>query len=70
MVASSRLTFTVFGILGYLEPLLLVLVSVVALGERFTRADLGVYLPLVAALVLLAVDARRYRPSPRVRNGG
>jgi len=58
MLASSRLTFTVFGVLSYAEPILLVLVSVLALGEPLSPNDLGTYLPIAAALVLLGIDAR------------
>lgn len=63
MAASSRLTFTTFGILSYLEPVLLVLVSVLALGEPFTQADVATYAPLAVALLLLGVDAKRLAPA-------
>lgn len=61
MVASSTLTFTTFGILSYVEPVLLVLVSVLVLGEAFTATDIGTFVPLIAALGILAIDARRAR---------
>lgn len=63
MAASSRLTFTTFGILSYVEPVLLVLVSVLALGEPFTQADVATYAPLAVALLLLGVDAKRLAPA-------
>lgn len=65
IVASSRLSFTTFGILSYLEPVLLVLVSVLALREPFTPTDAATYVPLAFALLLLAVDAKRARPAVR-----
>lgn len=64
MLASSRLTFTVFGILSYAEPILLVLVSVLALGEPLVPQDLGTYIPIAAALVLLSLDARSRSAHP------
>ena len=62
LAASRRLSFTTFGILSYLEPILLVVVSVLALGESFTPADVLTYAPLAVALLLLAVDSRRAGP--------
>lgn len=54
LTASQMLPFGLFGLLTYLEPLLLVVVSVALLGEHLTAADAFVYGPILLALVLLA----------------
>ncbi len=66
--ASAILPMPVFGLLSYVEPLLLVVASFL-LGERMAAADGFVYGILAVALILLAisgfVEARkipRYRP--------
>lgn len=53
--ASSLLSMPVFGLLGYVEPVLLVIVSLV-LGERMQGADVLVYGILALALAVLAID--------------
>lgn len=63
--ASTMLTMPVFGLLTYVEPVLLVGVAFV-LGERMQGADAVVYLILAVALALLGVEgfrAARRRPS-------
>jgi chloramphenicol-sensitive protein RarD len=64
--ASSRLPFGVFGLLTYLEPALLVVVSTTALGEPLEAGDAVTFGPIVAALLLLAstrlTPPRRGRP--------
>lgn len=62
LVASRLLSFGVFGLLSYLEPVLLVLVAVLLLGESLTLTDVFVYGPIVIALVLLGLETSR-RPS-------
>ncbi|OII38725.1 EamA family transporter RarD [Plantibacter sp. MMLR14_011] len=62
LVASRLLSFGVFGLLSYLEPVLLVLVAVLLLGESLTVADGFVYGPIVVALMLLGLETVR-RPS-------
>lgn len=59
LLASRLLSLGVFGLLGYVEPVLLVVVAVALLGERLTPLDAAVYGPLVVALVLLALESRR-----------
>jgi chloramphenicol-sensitive protein RarD len=55
-LASARLLpLPLFGLLGYVEPLLLVVVSLL-LGERLTTMDMVTYLPLVLSLIIVAVD--------------
>lgn len=58
LAASSALSMPVFGLLGYVEPVLLVVVALV-LGERMHGADPLVYGMLALALALLAVDGFR-----------
>lgn len=53
--ASKKLPFALFGMLGYVEPLLIFVVSLV-LGEAFTSADLWTYIPIWAAIGFLLVD--------------
>ena len=59
LTASRMLPFALFGVLSYVEPVLLVGVSVVVLGERWGAADVFTYLPICIGLSLLAVDALR-----------
>jgi chloramphenicol-sensitive protein RarD len=69
LAASSMLSMPVFGLLSYVEPVLLVAVAFV-LGERMQGADAVAYGILAAALALLAVEgfraARRRPPEPDV----
>lgn len=69
LAASSMLSMPVFGLLSYVEPVLLVGVAFV-LGERMQGADAVAYGILAAALALLAVEgfraARRRPPEPDV----
>ena len=55
MLASRLLNLSLFGLLGYVEPALLV-VAAIALGERLTGTDYLTYLPIWAAVALLAGD--------------
>ena len=66
LAASRLLSLPLFGLLGYLEPVGLVIV-VLLLGERIHGADLIVYAILALALTVLAIDgyrAARRRPAP------
>ncbi|WP_309127861.1 permease [Microbacterium sp.] len=66
--ASTMLSMPVFGLLGYAEPVMLVIVAML-LGERMRGADAVVYAILAVALAALAVDGfRRSRPSVRARD--
>ncbi|WP_125610057.1 EamA family transporter RarD [Specibacter cremeus] len=55
LLASRLMPLSLFGLLGYVEPVLLVAVAV-ALGEALEPSALLTYLPIAGALVLLAVD--------------
>ncbi|MFC5291193.1 EamA family transporter RarD [Actinokineospora guangxiensis] len=59
--AARLLPFGLFGLLSYLEPVLLVIVAVTLLGETLTPVDAVVYGPIVLALALLALASRRAR---------
>lgn len=60
MIASSRLLpLSLFGILSYVEPVLLFSVSLVFLGETFDMGQLFTYLPIWLAVLLVAWDSAR-----------
>lgn len=60
LAASQLLSLPLFGLLGYLEPVLLVIVALM-LGERLHGADLAVYGLLGVALAALAAEGFRRR---------
>lgn len=55
-LAQRALPMSVFGLLGYLEPILLVVVSVLLLGEPLTLADALSYGAIGLAIIALGVD--------------
>lgn len=57
--ASRLLPVALFGILGYVEPVLLVLVSVTLLGESLSAAQLATYIPIWIAVALTALHGVR-----------
>lgn len=59
LAASASLPFGLFGLLTYLEPVLLVVVSLTILGEQPHVSDALVYSPIVIALVLLGIEPIR-----------
>lgn len=59
LLASKWLPLSLFGLLGYVEPVLLVLVSLL-LGETLGWRALLTYGPILLALVFLALDGRRW----------
>lgn len=59
VVAGRLLPFSLFGLLGYVEPVLLVGVAV-ALGEQIRPQQWLTYLPIWAAVALLIADGGRY----------
>jgi len=64
--ASRLLPMALFGILGYVEPVLLVLVSVTLLGEPLTAQQLTTYVPIWLAVALTALHGvRLVRLAPR-----
>lgn len=62
--AASLLSLSVFGLLSYVEPILL-LVAAVLMGEQLFARDAFTYVPIILALVLLALDAFRASRSLR-----
>ncbi|HDR9119609.1 TPA: EamA family transporter RarD [Burkholderia vietnamiensis] len=52
--ASRMLPMALFGILGYVEPVLLVAVSLLLLGETLNASQLATYAPIWAAVALTA----------------
>ncbi len=59
LAASRLLPFALFGVLSYAEPVLLVIVSLTVLDERWTTADALTYLLICAGLAILGAEARR-----------
>lgn len=60
MLAAGRLLpLGLFGLLSYLEPLLLFLVSVLLLGESFERSQWLTYAPIWLAVALSMLDSFR-----------
>lgn len=57
--ASRLLPVALFGILGYVEPVLLVLVSITLLGETLSAAQLATYVPIWVAVALTALHSVR-----------
>jgi chloramphenicol-sensitive protein RarD len=57
--ASRLLPMALFGILGYVEPVLLVGVALVFLGETLAPGQLATYIPIWCAVALTAVHSVR-----------
>ncbi|MDR5857158.1 EamA family transporter RarD [Caballeronia sp. LZ062] len=57
--ASRYLPLVLFGILGYVEPVLLVGVAVLLLGEPFSANQWGTYAPIWIAVVLTALHSAK-----------
>ncbi|MFT5730184.1 MAG: chloramphenicol-sensitive protein RarD [Desulforhopalus sp.] len=66
LTASRQLPISLFGLLGYLEPVLIFLVAICFLGESVLKSELLTYILIVAALGLLAVD-KMYRYSASIK---
>jgi len=56
--ASRLLSFSLFGLLGYVEPILLVGVALV-LGERIASSDWPTYVMIWLAVLCLAIEGLR-----------
>ncbi|NIE66821.1 EamA family transporter RarD [Burkholderia sp. Ax-1719] len=57
--SSRLLPMALFGILGYVEPVLLVIVSVTLLGEHLGLRQLATYVPIWIAVALTALHGAR-----------
>ncbi len=55
--ASKLLPMGLFGILGYVEPVLLVLVAMAVLGETLQSSQLGTYAPIWLSVALTALHS-------------
>jgi chloramphenicol-sensitive protein RarD len=55
MLASRYLPFVIFGLLSYLEPVLLAFASIV-LGERVETGEWLTYIPIWIAVLLLVIE--------------
>lgn len=55
MIASQTLSLSLFGLLGYVEPVLLVVVALL-LGETIDGAEWLTYIPIWIAVLLLIVE--------------
>lgn len=62
-LAQRKLPMNLFGLLGYLEPVLLVVVSIGLLREPLGIADGLSYTAIGAAIVVLSLDGLRRRPA-------
>jgi chloramphenicol-sensitive protein RarD len=64
------LPMALFGILGYVEPVLLVLFSVTVLGESVSTQQLGTYVPIWLAVAVTALHSvlllREREGTPRI----
>jgi chloramphenicol-sensitive protein RarD len=65
--ASRYLPIALFGVLGYVEPVLLVGVAVLLLGEPFSMQQIGTYLPIWISVALTAVHSARLLRRERAR---
>jgi len=71
LAASRRLPLGLFGILGYVEPVLLFWVAFLLLGEPVSMESLGTYLPIWCAVLLMAMEgALAWRQERRVGRRG
>jgi chloramphenicol-sensitive protein RarD len=59
LMASKLLTIGLLGILGYVEPVLLFMISLFVLGEPFSAAGLGTYIPIWLAILLTCWQSAR-----------
>lgn len=57
LAASRMLPMALFGILGYVEPVLLVVFSVTLLGETLSARQIGTYAPIWMAVAATAVHS-------------
>lgn len=66
LMASRLLPMALFGILGYVEPVLIVVVVVTLLGETLSTQQIATYLPIWIALALTGLHSvSRWRDAVR-----
>lgn len=61
IIATRLLSFSLFGLLTYVEPILLVVVAVVLLGEGVEPSLLPTYGAIAVAIGLLALEGARFQ---------
>ncbi|AHN74512.1 chemotaxis protein [Pandoraea pnomenusa] len=66
LAAARMLPIGVYGILSYVEPVLLFAVSVFLLGEPFTERGLWTYVPIWVGVALIVFDSLRTLRRQRV----
>ncbi len=64
--AGKLLPMGLFGILGYVEPVLLVLVAMAVLGESLHLSQLGTYGPIWLSVLLTALHSVRLMRRPAI----
>lgn len=65
IAASQFLPLSLFGLLSYLEPILLALAAALVLGEALSVTELATYLAIGLALLLLAAETLARKRPPR-----
>lgn len=66
--ASKLLPMGLFGILGYVEPVLLVLVAMGVLGETLQSSQLGTYAPIWLSVALTALHSVKLMRRPAAQS--
>jgi chloramphenicol-sensitive protein RarD len=66
--ASRQLPLALFGILGYVEPVLLFWVAYLLLDEPMSASQWWTYIPIWIAIALMALEGfiKMWRPGPPV----
>ncbi|WP_439851849.1 EamA family transporter RarD [Pseudomonas syringae] len=67
IIASRLLPFSLFGLLSYVEPILLVGVALL-LGESISRDEWLTYLPIWLAVVVLMIEGAKHMLAQRRRD--
>ncbi|WP_429585783.1 EamA family transporter RarD [Paraburkholderia youngii] len=65
LMAGRILPMSLFGLLGYVEPVLLLFVSLGLLGESFTQQKLATYAPIWLAVGLIGIHGALHMRSPK-----
>jgi chloramphenicol-sensitive protein RarD len=66
LLASRYLPLIIFGLLGYLEPVLLALVSLM-LGEKIGAEEWLTYIPIWLAVLVLVIEGAIHLYQQRLR---
>lgn len=60
LAASKRLSFVLFGLLAYLEPLFIFLVAITLIGEKIRPGEGLTYILICVAISILGLDGLRH----------